>query len=775
MRNQLTVTQIGPDIWQFSEANESGPFVDAYLIGGAQRALMVDTLCTLTGLYDKVRELTDLPIDVLITHGHLDHAGPALEEFKKAGCGIYMDMRDYDMLASGADYPVSRQWFTDAPDGLRFSLGGYDFEVISIPGHSQGSLVILDAEKQLLFSGDSIGAGQFWMHIPSALPLVEFCRYTEKLYRQTKELESLLIYPGHRHQSPVQLTGQYIKDIWTVTKRIISGAIKGEPREMNFHDGKTLCLSVQYGMIQSYCYEETRIFSQGPDSPREKIKDRFRECEVLEDARGIRYMFFEPETERGQAYPMVLFLHGAGERGRETRRALANDGPVNFAAEDWQSQHPCFVMAPQCPEDTSWNDGDIQLTVVNEMMGLLSRYPIDKSRIYVTGLSMGGMGTWRFISSFPHVFAAAMPICGGAYPAAVAGARHVPVWAFHAADDPIVPCADCFPGLSGEANLYGTATVVAALRGTGNPEVNYTEYPAGYMEKTLRLFPHASWIPAYANREALDWMFAQSRYDKYEVEWIMPGVWHIEDYADSSFYLVEGEEKALLIDTGMGGGSIMETVKSLTRLPVELALTHAHPDHMLHCDQFERFHMSHKEESVLPVFLDMLPGKKDLTADTVMSAATDIKHGDVIDLGGTEIEVIEVAGHSPGSVAYYDRRHRIIFSGDILGVWLQVPGALTISEYKEQLLRFDGILENLRDQNIFFLGGHRRQEGMAYPYGREYVPNSIDRVKNMIKLCDMVLNDDAELLPFKGMGFGKRAYIASLNGVTMVLNDDVKK
>ncbi len=161
----------------------------------------------------------------------------------------------------------------------------------------------------------------------------------------------------------------------------------------------------------------------------------------------LPYRLFVPENYvPTKQYPLVLALHGAGERGsdnlihiRSYRLATAWADPVN------QARYPCFVVAPQCPLNRFW-DADFgqpitpELATVNNLVDSLSQeFSVDVNRLYVTGLSMGGFGAWDLITRFPNRFAAAIPLSAGFFPEAAAGIAHIPVWNFHGALDDVVP------------------------------------------------------------------------------------------------------------------------------------------------------------------------------------------------------------------------------------------------------------------------------------------------------------------------------------------------
>lgn len=774
---EFEVYKLSDTLYQFNEAADfdgSGnarPYVDAYLLIGDERAAIVDTLQNARGLYGKVRELTELPVDVLITHGHWDHVGVATEEFAEAGCKVYMSMKDYAGLAEMSDF-VKKEWFTDVKDGDVMDLGGRKLEVIGCGGHTPGSVVYLDRENQLMFSGDSIGSGNFWLQLPNCLAMNLFQMNVAHLYDEVKGLERLLIYPGHRNQSPVQLTGQYVKDTYIIATRVVNGTLEGEDRVMDFLGRHMEYKSAAHGQMLEFCYDPANLNFQRPDPAVEAVKDQFRQDCIREGSRVMDYMIFTPEVQEGERYPLVLYLHGAGERGNEPRVALANSGAYTFAGEDWQKKHPCYVVAPQVAENEWWTDeGYISLLVkcilvMPQEKGLA----VDMDRIYITGLSMGGMGTWAAIGKCPGLFAAAMPICGAGDPFGIRAAKDVPVWAFHAADDPVVPAHEyCHAPFEAMA---GTARLVESLRGAGNTKVRYTEYPAGWMEEQ-GMHPHASWVPAYGDEEAKEWLFAQKKSDRYEIHWVMPGFYWIEDDNNDSIYVIEGGDRALVVDTGLAKNDFIGMVKSLTRLPFDLAVTHNHGDHMYHLDKFERYYMSEKDYGMFgEPFMKQMLGDRDFSKSTMIP----VKDGDIIDLGGGyEVEVFELNGHTPGSVVYLDKKRKIALTGDALGVWMQVPCATCLSEYQAQLEHFLERMSAPEYEGVCMMGGHRKQEGGYFPFGEQYVPNDLQKVRDMITLCKKLLAEEIEFAPFTMRTFGRKAYTAQYGQASMVFDEDKLK
>jgi predicted peptidase len=182
----------------------------------------------------------------------------------------------------------------------------------------------------------------------------------------------------------------------------------------------------------------------------------------------------------GRTWPLVLFLHGAGERGSDLE-LVKKHGPPRLIAEG--KQFPFIMAAPQCPENGWWPD-DLIGTLLDE---LEDTYRIDRSRIYLTGLSMGGYATWRLAMLYPDRFAAILPVCGGGDPRNVCSIKHVPAWVFHGAKDPLVP-------------LRESEVLVDALKAcAGN--VKFTVYPEAL---------HDSWTETYNNPEVYNWMLSQS-------------------------------------------------------------------------------------------------------------------------------------------------------------------------------------------------------------------------------------------------------------------------
>ncbi|MCL2298564.1 MAG: prolyl oligopeptidase family serine peptidase [Firmicutes bacterium] len=203
---------------------------------------------------------------------------------------------------------------------------------------------------------------------------------------------------------------------------------------------------------------------------------------------GLPCRVYMPEdaVSAQKQYPLVLYLHGSGERGDDNRaQTRKNSVMQTLLNEENLHKYPCFILAPQCPEGRGWDAAQL----MDLLEDFASNYPVDKARIYVTGLSMGGYAAWELLAAYPDYFAAAVPVCGGGDPETAPLFKDVPVWAFHGARDSAVP-------------PEGSRDMIAALKAAGAPDVRYTEYPR---ER------HQSWEKAWREPELFPWLFAQRK------------------------------------------------------------------------------------------------------------------------------------------------------------------------------------------------------------------------------------------------------------------------
>src|SRR5579862_7999920 len=206
-----------------------------------------------------------------------------------------------------------------------------------------------------------------------------------------------------------------------------------------------------------------------------------------------------PDADTMRKYPLVIFLHGSGERGHDNEAQL-KWGVMNFATDQNMVLHPALVIAPQCPDRMSWSNfsrNDMKLqSIPSKPMELLielihklvKTMPVDSDRIYITGLSMGGYGTYDAIERYPNLFAAAVPVCGGGDASKAASIAHLPIWIFQGSEDPAVN------------PKYALDMLEALTKAGAHP--GFTQYPET---------GHFSWLGAYGDAMMMEWLFRQHR------------------------------------------------------------------------------------------------------------------------------------------------------------------------------------------------------------------------------------------------------------------------
>lgn len=199
----------------------------------------------------------------------------------------------------------------------------------------------------------------------------------------------------------------------------------------------------------------------------------------------LQYLLYLPEDyeKAEKEYPLVLFLHGAGERGNDIELVKRN-GPPKLIEEG--KNFPFILVSPQCLEQTRWNYQTQSLIALLDEIE--SKYRVDKNRIYVTGLSMGGQGTWSLALTQPNRFAAIAPICGWTDTWEVCKIKHLPVWVFHGAKDNVVPVTE-------------SQQMFDALKQCGAENIKLTIYPEAN---------HDAWTETYNNPELYNWLLSHS-------------------------------------------------------------------------------------------------------------------------------------------------------------------------------------------------------------------------------------------------------------------------
>lgn len=234
--------------------------------------------------------------------------------------------------------------------------------------------------------------------------------------------------------------------------------------------------------------------------------DLFQKKEFVYKNDTLKYRVLFPENyDKSRKYPLVIFLHGSGERGNDNEKQLVH-GSSLFTNEETRKDYPSIVIFPQCPEKDSWvestdrNQNEIDfpdkpkitksLLLVKKLADNYKKEEaVDSKRIYIMGLSMGGMGTFDIICRYPKYFAAAIPICGAVTPERLKKVKNMPIRIFHGGADPVV-------SREYSRNAY------YELKAQGSTKVEYIEFPG---------VGHDSWTKAFEYPDFLSWMYYQSK------------------------------------------------------------------------------------------------------------------------------------------------------------------------------------------------------------------------------------------------------------------------
>lgn len=264
---------------------------------------------------------------------------------------------------------------------------------------------------------------------------------------------------------------------------------------------KTLRTAVQLFCLLFFLLSSAAVSAQDLSLYQKKI--------FVQGKDSLRYRMLLPEHYDGsKKYPLILFLHGAGERGNDNEIQLVHGADL-FLRQDIRRDFPAIVVFPQCPVNSSWasfkittdSSGKRNFALENNLPpttpmllleALVDRLTqdlsIDKKRMYVGGLSMGGMGTFEITRRNPKLFAAAFPICGATDPSTAATVKKMSWWIFHGAKDDVVP-------------PQSSTQMAEALRKL-KADVRFTLYPEAN---------HNSWDSAFAEKDLLPWMFSKRK------------------------------------------------------------------------------------------------------------------------------------------------------------------------------------------------------------------------------------------------------------------------
>ena len=204
------------------------------------------------------------------------------------------------------------------------------------------------------------------------------------------------------------------------------------------------------------------------------------------DGASVPYLIYLPKNydAAGEKLPLMLFLHGRGE-SHGPLSLVAKWGPPLMAASG--EELPYILVSPQCPSADSWAKPSQQSRLLELLADITKDYNVDTNRVYLSGLSMGGYGSWRLAADHPDRFAAVIPVCGGGDPKDAEKLKSVPIWVFHGDQDRAVPFSK-------------SVEMVDAIKAAGGEKIRFT---------TMEHIGHNCWSATYATPELYDWMLKQ--------------------------------------------------------------------------------------------------------------------------------------------------------------------------------------------------------------------------------------------------------------------------
>lgn len=289
-----------------------------------------------------------------------------------------------------------------------------------------------------------------------------------------------------------------------------------QPREWTSSDGKSKFLGdlIEFSEKEVKIRRRTdfnqfrlpleRLSKEDQDYIRSLLRERRRDAGLKEgmyadkmtgqfakgvSKQGLNYQIWgNPKLEGTQRYPLVIWLHGSGQSGSDNESQLGG-APKVWTTEANQAEHPCFLIAPQCPSaDIGWKN-----EVADKLLALIAdlseHLPIDENRIYLTGSSMGGFGTFGIATKYPQVFAACVPLCGGGDVKNADILKNIPFWVFHGDKDDMVP-------------VERSRAIVAAVKSAGGELMKYTE---------LEGAGHGITGIVYPREDLHEWLFTQRK------------------------------------------------------------------------------------------------------------------------------------------------------------------------------------------------------------------------------------------------------------------------
>jgi glyoxylase-like metal-dependent hydrolase (beta-lactamase superfamily II)/poly(3-hydroxybutyrate) depolymerase len=471
---------------------------------------------------------------------------------------------------------------------------------------------------------------------------------------------------------------------------------------------------------------DTRQTSQRRTSPEAaRLAPRFAAGTYQGTAGNLPYRYFEPVVNgpAGGKYPVILYLHGEDEAGTDNGAQLTTTEAATVWIEPRHlAEHPVFVLAPQIPRGKDWTVGPVYTDTLALLNEFIRSHPgADTNRIYIVGFSMGATGLWNMLLRNPMLFAAAMPISGSADAwlgehQAWAALKNTPVIILHSYDDTVVP-------------ISAALNAAAALQAGGNQFLGSGAPTPCFWSPGSTASPHDAWYTGFHEFEVVyNSLFlgdlARTRQGQidpttlYTHRALGDGITQVWDYALGTSIIVERADKAIIVDTTMGHGGLYQYIRDNVlknkSVDLEVFLTHQHNDHILGLASFvgaaqlKKVYV-HKEDSV-PVLKLMGPD---------VAKVSLVKDGDLVPLGGRNVEVIGVVGHTPGSIVM--KYERYLFSGDSIGTGYVGVGTIPVEEYIGSLQH---LLAKMGSGSYTVYAGHTGE--LTAPMTDKYVRDLLD-------------------------------------------------
>lgn len=451
-----------------------------------------------------------------------------------------------------------------------------------------------------------------------------------------------------------------------------------------------------------------------------------------ENGNEMPYRFFDPsQTQTKKAkYPVILYLHGEDEAGTDNEKQITTTECATIWAEpDHLAENPVYILAPQLPEGKNWISEQVYSNTKSLLDEFINNNPlIDKNRIYIVGFSSGATGVWNMILKNPDLFAAALPISGNAddylgdYDA-WAALKNMPIYIVHSYDDRV-------------SLISGSYNAASALQAAGNKYVSVGSPNPSFWGLSSVSSPHDAWYTAFHKYEVIYNSLFEQSLEKTNNGNISPtllfskkkldeGITQVWDYTLGTAYVIENGEKAVIIDLAMGEGSIYQYIKDnvLTNkeIDIDIFITHNHFDHIVGLSSFvgvsqvKNVYVHKNDKEPILNMLGADAGKVKL-----------VKEGDMISFGDKNMEVIEVPGHTLGSIVI--KYENNVFTGDAIGsgdLWL--IGSMPVENYIQSAQH---LLDKIGNAKYNVWSGHTGE--YRTPLTEEYLHNLITCAKGLV-------------------------------------------